>query len=115
MRNVCIGVAAACVFLCSLSFRAVAQTSEPLSAPPRDEAIEKAIHDYILAHPEVLIQSLRVAKEREQNRLDAMTKSNIASLRKELVEDPNAPIIGNSGGMSRSSSSSTIVVHIADR
>ena len=92
--KVCIGAAAACVLLCSLSVRAPAETPEPL----HDGAIEKAIHDYILAHPEVLIQSLRIAKEREQDRLAAVTKSNIASFRKELADDTNVPIFGNPAG-----------------
>jgi protein-disulfide isomerase len=98
LLNVCIGGAAACVFLCLLSFRTPAETPEPLSVPPHDEVIDRAIHDYILAHPEVLIQSLRIAKEREQERQAAAAKSLIASLRKELVEDPNTPVLGNPAG-----------------
>src|SRR5215471_19560543 len=59
------------------------------NAASSEDAIQNAIHDYILAHPEVLIESLRLAKEREQMRLATLNKSLIASFRKELVDDAN--------------------------
>jgi protein-disulfide isomerase len=63
-----------------------------------DKGIEQAIHDYILAHPEVLIQSLRTAKEREQERLAALAKSKIGLFKRDFVDDPAAPVLGNPKG-----------------
>jgi protein-disulfide isomerase len=77
---------------------APAEAGETSSAASESEPLQKAIHDYILAHPEVLIQSLRAAKEREQDRLAAMSRSIIGSFKKELVEDPDAPVVGNPAG-----------------
>ena len=82
--------------LCSIP--ASAQATEPGKAPVADEALQKAIHDYILAHPEVLIQSLRIARDREQIRREAQSKNLITSLNKELAEDPATPVRGNPNG-----------------
>jgi protein-disulfide isomerase len=43
---------------------------------------------------EVLIQSLRIAKQREQIRVTEQNDTLIASLKKNLVDDPNAPVRG---------------------
>jgi protein-disulfide isomerase len=81
-----------------VSLCAPSEAGETFSATSDNETLQKAIHDYILAHPEVLIQSLRASKEREQERLAALSKSIIASFKKELVEDPDAPVMGNPAG-----------------
>ena len=60
--------------------------------------LQQAIHDYILAHPEVIIQSLQQAKLKAEQRQAALIKSKIVALRKELLDDPNAPVLGNAKG-----------------
>jgi protein-disulfide isomerase len=92
--------AVAFLFLQSWSLPVSSQPAIGESALPSDEGagIQRAIHDYILAHPEVLIQSLQLAKQKEQERFAAMTKSKILSFRKDLIEDPNAPVLGNPHG-----------------
>lgn len=98
VRSILIALAASFALLWSWSFSALPQTAGPSSAPSGDDALQKVIHDYILAHPEVLIQSLRIAKEREQERWQVLAKSLIASFRKELLEDADAPFFGNPAG-----------------
>jgi len=97
-RKSVIMFAAATVFACLSTLPAPAQTPSPAPASPSDEAIQKTIHDYILAHPEVVIQSLRIAKEREEERLSELAKSKIGLFRKDLVEDVDAPVLGNPAG-----------------
>jgi protein-disulfide isomerase len=83
-------------FLCSAA--ASAQTADRGRAPFGDEALQKVIHDYILAHPEVLIESLQIARERQQIRQEQQSKNLISSLKKELVDDPMTPVRGNPSG-----------------
>ena len=97
-RKSAIAFAAAFVFACLPTLPASAQTPSPAPASSSDEAIQKTIHDYILAHPEVLMQSLRIAKEREEARAAQLAKANIGSFKKELLEDENAPVLGNPAG-----------------
>src|SRR5882724_279722 len=77
---------------------AVGDTRHRPGPPTPGEEIQQTIHDYILAHPEVLIESLQTAKRREEDRRAAATKSQIKAYKKELVEDPSAPIVGNPNG-----------------
>jgi protein-disulfide isomerase len=85
-------------FALHCSVPASAQTTGSGEAPVANDALQQAIHDYILAHPEVLIQSLRIAKEREDIRIGEQNKTLVASLRNDLVDDPNSPVRGNPSG-----------------
>src|SRR6516165_6023608 len=44
------------------------------------------------------IQQLRIAKEREENRVAEQNKALVMSLKNDLVDDPNAPVRGNPSG-----------------
>lgn len=74
--------------------------SASVSSPPsnQDPTIERTIHDYILSHPEVIIQSLQIAKQKSQERLAEVTKSKIVAFRKDLIDDAAAPVLGNPKG-----------------
>jgi protein-disulfide isomerase len=74
------------------------QTGRVSNQPKPDVDIQQTIHDYILAHPEVLIESLQSAKRKQEDQLAAATKSLIRSYKKELVDDPDTPILGNPNG-----------------
>lgn len=93
-----IALAVTCAFALLCSVPASAQTTDAGKALVANEALQQAIHDYILAHPEVLIQSLRIAKEREESRIAEQNKALVASLKDDLVDDPNSPIRGNPSG-----------------
>ncbi len=74
------------------------QTSDRTTGPATESNIEKVIHDYILAHPEVLIEALQLAKRKQEDQLAADTKSLIRAYKAELVDDPNAVVFGNPKG-----------------
>jgi protein-disulfide isomerase len=98
IQRLFITLAVTCAFALPCSVPAFAQTTDAGKAPVTNEALQQAIHDYILAHPEVLIQSLRIAKEHEEMRIAEQNKALVASLKKDLVDDPNAPVRGNRSG-----------------
>ena len=66
--------------------------------PAQRAAIEQIVHDYLLQHPEVLIQSLQDAQEKERQQDAARAKDALAQHRAELVDDPTAPVGGNPKG-----------------
>src|SRR5271156_197073 len=74
------------------SLHAFSQSGGSADSRPSDKgaALEQAIHDYILAHPEVLIQSLQQAKQRQQERFAVAARSKIVAFKKDLLEDPDA-------------------------
>ena len=59
------------------------QTSDRTTGPATESNIEKVIHDYILAHPEVLIEALQLAKRKQEDQLAADTKSLIRAYKAE--------------------------------
>ena len=77
------------------------------------DAIRQIIREYLIEHPEVLIeaqqalQAKRVAREAEQ------AKEAIQRYRDEIFFDPEAPVAGNPTVRSRWSSSSTIAAATA--
>jgi len=78
---------------------ALAQDAAPATPPSvQNPILEQAIHDYIIAHPEVIIESLQRAKAKAERRESALIKSRITAFRKQLVDDPNAPVLGNPKG-----------------
>lgn len=60
--------------------------------------IEKIVREYILQHPEVVMESARAYQERE--RLEGHQRRSNAAIvtkRRELFDDPASPVIGNAG------------------
>jgi protein-disulfide isomerase len=98
IQRLFIALTVTCAFALPGSVPALTQTTDASKALVANEALQQAIHDYILAHPEVLIQSLRIAKKREETRIADQNKTLIASLKNDLVDDPNAPVRGNPRG-----------------
>lgn len=93
--------ALSCLLLPFWSLQALPQSPGKANLPPSNKGtiiIEQAIHDYILAHPEVLIESLERAKAKAQEEVASVVKSNILVFKNELVHDPNAPVLGNPRG-----------------
>ncbi|MCY4479193.1 MAG: DsbA family protein [Rhodospirillales bacterium] len=62
------------------------------------DAIRQIVRDYLLEHPELLIevqQSLRAKQEAEQ---EAQARQAITRLRDKIFSDPEAPVAGNPNG-----------------
>jgi protein-disulfide isomerase len=76
----------------------VGQAKAQISTPLEQERIEQIIHDYLLAHPEVVIESLRTADAKEKQKQEAAGHAAIAAKRQELLEDPATPAGGNPKG-----------------
>ncbi len=62
------------------------------------EGIEQIVRDYLLKHPEVLIQSLTAYQERQRLAEDRRRQQAVIAHRKALAEDPDAPVLGNPEG-----------------
>jgi protein-disulfide isomerase len=62
------------------------------------EAVEEVVREYLLKHPEIVVEAIRAfqAKEGQANRNRA--HANLASRRDELINDPSSPVGGNPDG-----------------
>jgi protein-disulfide isomerase len=91
----------ALLFAGTLSFpvilppRAMAEETTP---PAQVEAVERIIHEYLLSHPDELIEVLRSALEKEKQQSGARAHDALVARKSELFEDPTAPVGGNPKG-----------------
>ena len=74
-----------------------AGAAEPLSEQER-AAIEALIEQYILEHPDVILDSVRKFREREEARVTAEQQANLKSLKQRIQNDPDTPVAGNPDG-----------------
>jgi len=73
-----------------------ADAEEPV--PEQRKAIENLIHDYLLQHPDVLIDALRAAEQKIKSDAGEKAKQALAARRKEIFDDPQTPVGGNPKG-----------------
>jgi protein-disulfide isomerase len=66
--------------------------------PVQRSQIETIIHNYLLEHPEVLLDAMRVLETRQQAADEASAKKAVATLTRELFDDPGSPVAGNPKG-----------------
>jgi protein-disulfide isomerase len=77
---------------------APAQESVSTQAPPA-EGIEQIIHQYLLQHPEVVKESLRLYEERERAAQLERTKAAVLARLKDIQQDSSSPVVGKDGGV----------------
>ncbi len=73
-----------------------AQTSTP--APADRQAIEQIIHDYLIAHPEVVVEALKAGDAQAKADEEAAVRAEIVKHRDELIHDAKSPVGGNPAG-----------------
>lgn len=74
------------------------QSSSPEMTPAQRLAIEKIIGEYLRENPDVVIDAIRTFQQRQQSQQQQQTRASVASLQKELENDPTSPIGGNADG-----------------
>jgi protein-disulfide isomerase len=57
--------------------------------------IEKIVRDYILQHPEVLMESVQSHRERERSETQKRSKDAVVAHHRELFDDASSPVAGN--------------------
>ena len=62
-------------------------------------AIEQIVKQYILQHPEVLLESVRLYQERERAAQRERSKEAVLARLNDLQEDPSSPVTGPNGGV----------------
>ena len=67
-------------------------------APEQRREIESIVHDYLLQHPEVLIEAMRAAEEKVKTEAGEKAKQALVARRSEIFDDPGTPVGGNPKG-----------------
>jgi protein-disulfide isomerase len=75
-----------------------AATVPPLP-PGLDKAtIERIVHDYILAHPEVLVEAITELRRRQEQATADQARKAMADQHEQIFNDPATPVGGNAKG-----------------
>ena len=72
-------------------------TQAPLSEGSR-QGIEQIIHQYLLQHPEVVRESVRLGEERERAEQKERTRKAVLAHLNDIQQDPSSPVVGKAGG-----------------
>jgi protein-disulfide isomerase len=62
------------------------------------EALDAQIRDYLIRHPEIIMESIQAMQQREELAQERETAQRMASLGDELERDPGDPVLGNPDG-----------------
>src|SRR5713226_1613517 len=65
-------------------------------SPPAD--FDDRVRDYLLRHPEVILEAVQLVKERQGAAEADELKTLVAAHRAEIFNDPESPISGNPDG-----------------
>ncbi len=95
-----------CAALIALGIFAAARTTAPLApaasassaTTPDKAALGKAIREYLLANPEVLVEAMNEYEKKQESQRDAQADKAIKENQKALMTDPESPIAGNPNG-----------------
>ena len=68
------------------------------SAPVELDAFERRVRDYLLDHPEVIMEALQILQERQRVAEAERLRQTIAAHRDETLNDPDSPVGGNPSG-----------------
>ena len=74
------------------------QDTAPSFDAKQNEAIESVVRQYLLDHPEVVVEALQLYEQRQQAAEAERRKTAILALADQLTADPADPVIGNPEG-----------------
>lgn len=71
----------------------------PPEAFPKDQAaLDQAIHDYLMNHPDVVLDALKAGQAQADAKAADQSRRTITTKRKELLDDPDDLVQGNPKG-----------------
>jgi protein-disulfide isomerase len=77
----------------------VSAVASPASAEDFSRAeIEQIVHDYLMAHPEVILEAVQALQARQEAEAAARAAANLAQLRDDIFGGPATMIAGNPDG-----------------
>jgi protein-disulfide isomerase len=90
--------ALAAAFVSAALLAAPASAHDGPLSPERKAEIEAMVRDYILQHPEIILESVAIMQAREDAEKNAAAKQALVDNRDALERDPADPVLGNPDG-----------------
>lgn len=82
----------------ALAFSGAGAAEPAVLAPGQRQAIEAVVHDYLLSHPEVLVEALNEAEKKLRLAAHEKAQQALAAHRRQVLADPATPVGGNPEG-----------------
>jgi protein-disulfide isomerase len=91
-------IAGACLAAAPAALAQASSPPESALTPEQKTAVEHVIHDYLLSHPEVMMETLQAAKEQQQQHAEEHAQQALKTRHDEIFDDPASPVGGNLHG-----------------
>jgi protein-disulfide isomerase len=92
-----LAAATLCATLAAPFSSALAQQTVPDTTASR-AAIEQIVREYLMAHPEVLVEALTAYQEKQEAEQAEAQRQALVSRQDELFKNPTSPVVGNPQG-----------------
>lgn len=76
----------------------VAPQQPPKFNPDQTKQIENIVHDYLVKHPQVVVEVFQVLQDQQQAQLQQRAQTAIQANSKQIFETLTSPVIGNAQG-----------------
>ncbi len=77
---------------------APAATADDALTGPQKKAVEQVVRDYLLDHPEVIVEALKAMETKHEAAQAARRQEALAALGDTLTANPDSPMLGNPDG-----------------
>jgi protein-disulfide isomerase len=98
MRRILLNGILLAVLGAAVSSLAVDVSAQRAVSKPELDAFEQRVRDYLLKHPEVIMEALQILQERQRAAEADNLRRAIAERSEEILNDPAAPVGGNPSG-----------------
>src|ERR671919_854582 len=98
MRRILLNGILLAVLGAAVSSLAVDVSAQRAVSKPELDAFEQRVRDYLLKHPEVIMEALQILQARQKAAEAENLKRAIAERSEEILNDPAAPVGGNPSG-----------------
>lgn len=95
-----VGVVGVAFLAAGFAFGPVNADDQPSTAfsPEQQKALERTIQDFILRHPELIVESVQKFQEKQEQEARLQAQAAVAHAGDELNSDPTSPVAGNVNG-----------------
>jgi protein-disulfide isomerase len=94
-RGVGIGAALMLVLAVEVFAASMALADSPPLTDAQRAAVEGVVHDYLLKHPEVILEAVQAYQENQQAAKDKIAKEELVKRASDLLHDPATQVMGN--------------------
>jgi protein-disulfide isomerase len=74
------------------------QHSHPKFTPDQTKEIETIVHDYLIQHPQVVVEVFQILQDQQQAQVQQRAQAAIQANNKQIFETVTSPIVGNPQG-----------------